>query len=119
MKKTRILYSKYTDEEYLTESFKNTAPIEPNDNAVTDSEIFTGKLAGTFHGTYTEFEAGLNPLHRRGVDFTDVGNILAGRGQMIYLINERNLQRLKIMKVSRTTKINILPAHIPCPNMRR
>lgn len=78
MKKTRILYSKYTDEEYLTESFKNTAPIEPNDNAVTDSEIFTGKLAGTFHGTYTEFEAGLNPLHRRGVDFTDVGNILAG-----------------------------------------
>lgn len=75
--KNRRLYSRHTDESYIREVFTSSVPLEPNDNAVTDAEILSGKLAGTFHGAYSKFEDGLNPLHRRGVDFTDVGNILA------------------------------------------
>lgn len=76
--KTRHIYSRHTDPDYIREHFDTSVPVEPNDNAVTDAEILVGRVVGSYHGTFTKFEDGLNPLHRRGVDFTDFGNILAG-----------------------------------------
>ncbi|AXF52243.1 MAG: hypothetical protein [Microviridae sp.] len=53
--------------------------VAPNDSAVTDSEIMLGRIAPSYHGDYyKDSSETLNPLHRRGIDFTDVGNILAG-----------------------------------------
>lgn len=52
--------------------------VAPNDSAVTDSEIMLGRIAPSYHGDYyKDSSESLNPLHRRGVDFTDVGNILS------------------------------------------
>lgn len=52
--------------------------VEPNDSAVTDADILCGRVAPMFKGQYyKDSSETLNPLHRRGVDFTDVGNILA------------------------------------------
>lgn len=52
--------------------------VEPNDNAVTDADIYNGRVGSTHHGQYyKDSSESLNPLHRRGVDFTDVGNILS------------------------------------------
>lgn len=76
--KTRHIYSRHADPDYIRECPKCAAAICPNDCAVTDSEILAGRVVGSYHGTFTKFEDGLHPLHRRGVDFTDVGNILAG-----------------------------------------
>lgn len=78
MSKIRHLYSRHTDVDYVPESIPVSPAIEPNDCAVTDSELMRGRVVPSYHGTFTKFEAGLHPFHRRGVDFTDVGNILAG-----------------------------------------
>lgn len=52
--------------------------ISPDDSAVTDAQLLRGRVAPAFHGEYYKSsDETLNPLHRRGVDFTDVGNILA------------------------------------------
>ena len=54
------------------------APCAPNDSCVTDIDILRGRIAPTYHGDYyKDSSESLNPLHRRGVDFTDLGNILA------------------------------------------
>lgn len=54
------------------------AALEPNDSAITDADILRGRVAPMFKGQYyKDSSESLNPLHRRGVDFTDVGNILA------------------------------------------
>lgn len=51
--------------------------LEPNDSAITDADILRGRVAPMFKGQYyKDSSESLNPLHRRGVDFTDVGNIL-------------------------------------------
>lgn len=74
----RELYSKYNDAYYIRERLAPSIDkVQPNDCDVTDAEIMSGRLAPNYHGTYTKFEDGLNPLHARGVDFTQVGNILA------------------------------------------
>lgn len=52
--------------------------VEPNDSAVSDADILRGRVAPMYKGQYYKDPSeSLNPLHRRGVDFTDVGNILA------------------------------------------
>lgn len=52
--------------------------VAPSDTALTDAQLLCGRVAPIFHGQYYKSsEETLNPLHRRGVDFTDVGNILA------------------------------------------
>lgn len=61
-----------------TESVVSKA-LAPNDNAVTDADVYRGRVGAVHHGQYyKDVSESLNPLHRRGVDFTDVGNILAG-----------------------------------------
>lgn len=71
------IYSRRTDPSYLVESLPHTE-VQPNDCAVTDAQIMSGRIAPSFAGTFDKsIHDGLNPLCRRGIDHTDVGNIMA------------------------------------------
>lgn len=73
-------------------------PVEPNDSAVSDADILRGRVARAFKGQYyKDSSESLNPLHRRGVDFTDVGNILASIDSQEERVNQNIAKRRKEM----------------------
>ena len=74
--KSRKIYH-IIDDPYYVREVVNGDSVQPNDCCVSDAEILSGRIAPNYHGTFTKFEDGLHPLHARGVDFTQVGDILA------------------------------------------
>lgn len=61
----------------IFEDIDFTEPVQPNDCSVTDRELLAGRVAPTTQGHYDDPNITVvNPLFNRGVDFTDVGNVL-------------------------------------------
>ena len=81
--------------------------LEPNDSAITDADILRGRVAPMFKGQYYKDPSeSLNPLHRRGVDFTDVGNILASIDSQ----EERVSQSISARRKELTVDPDVLPS---------
>lgn len=85
--------------------------IEPNDSAVTDADILRGRVAPMFKGQYyKDSSESLNPLHRRGVDFTDVGNILASIDSQEERVGQRIAARRKEIAAETEVQEDVPPS---------
>lgn len=101
--KSRKIYHICDDPYYIREVIKGDT-IQPNDCCVTDAEILSGRIAPNYHGTFTKFEDGLHPLHARGVDFTQVGDILASIDSQEEMTAQKIAKRRKEMSEQKDDK---------------